>query len=187
MNHRCTHPTGQATQAAQRGVTLVESLIVLAVAAVTLGAAVPGFESARERRHLEGAAAQLETDLHFARSLAAAHHEALRVSFTNGADGSGYVIHHGSARHCRAEPGGTASCNGPARVHRVVHFAPGDAVGVQANVSSILFDPLKGTSTPTGTLRVVGRSGAAVHQVVNLMGRVRSCTPTPTLFGYPRC
>lgn len=178
---------GPARPAAQRGVTLVESLIVLAVTAVVLGAALPGFESARERRHLEGAAAQLETDLHFARSLAAAHHESLRVSFTSGAGGSGWVIHQGGARHCRAEADGSAQCNGPARVHRVVHFAPGDAVGVQANVSSILFDPLKGTSTPTGTLRVVGRSGAAVHQVVNLMGRVRSCSPTATLYGYPRC
>ncbi|MCW5610856.1 MAG: GspH/FimT family protein [Rubrivivax sp.] len=172
---------------AQRGVTLVESLIVLAVAAVALGAAIPGFESARERRHLEGAAAQLETDLHFARSLAAAHHEALRVSFSRDAAGSGYVVHQGSARHCRALAGGAADCNGPARVVRVVHFAPGETVALQANVNSILFDPLKGTSTPTGTLRVIGRSGAALHQVVNLMGRVRSCTPTPTLFGYPRC
>ena len=184
MNRRHLHP---AARRAQFGVTLVESLIVLAVGAVALGAAVPGFESARERRHLEGAAAQLETDLHFARSLATAHHEALRVSFSSGAGGSGYVVHQGSARHCRALAGGAADCNGPARVVRVVHFAPGDAVGVQANVSSILFDPLKGTSTPTGTLRVVGRSGAAIHQVVNLMGRVRSCSPTPTLFGYARC
>jgi type IV fimbrial biogenesis protein FimT len=171
----------------QGGVTLVESLIALAVSAIVLGAAIPGFESARERRHLEGAAAQLETDLHFARSLAAAHHEALRVSFSSNAQGSGYVIHHGSARHCVAEADGSAACNGPARVHRVVHFAPDGAVGVQANVSSILFDPLKGTSTPTGTLRVVGRNGGAVHQVVNLMGRVRSCSPTASLFGYPRC
>lgn len=176
-----------AVQAAQRGVTLVESLIVLAVTAVALGAAVPGFESARERRHLEGAAAQLETDLHFARSLASAHHEALRVSFSSTADGSGYVIHHGSARHCRAEPDGRAVCDGAARVHRVVHYAAGDAVRLQSNVNSMLFDPLKGTSTPTGTLRMVGRSGAAIHQVVNLMGRVRSCSPAPALWGYPRC
>jgi type IV fimbrial biogenesis protein FimT len=36
---------------------------------------------------------------------------------------------------------------------------------------------MHGTSTPTGTLRLVGGRGRAVHHVVNVMGRVRSCTP----------
>ena len=40
-----------------------------------------------------------------------------------------------------------------------------------------LFDPLHGTSTPTGTLRLVDAGGRAVHHVVNVMGRVRSCSP----------
>ncbi len=168
----------------QAGVSLTESLMVLAIAAITLGAAVPGFEAARERRHLEGAAAQLETDLHFARSLAGAHHEALRVSFHADGEGSGYVVHRGGASHCKALPGGETQCNGPARVYRVVHYLP-EALRVQANVSSMVFDPVRGTSTPAGTLRVMGNGGGAIHQVVNIMGRVRSCSPT--LHGYPRC
>ena len=36
---------------------------------------------------------------------------------------------------------------------------------------------MHGTSTPTGTLRLVDSRGRAVHHVVNVMGRVRSCTP----------
>ena len=48
---------------------------------------------------------------------------------------------------------------------------------MRANVASIAFDPLHGTSTPTGTLRLVDGRGRAVHHVVNVMGRVRSCTP----------
>jgi type IV fimbrial biogenesis protein FimT len=61
---------------------------------------------------------------------------------------------------------------------------------VQANVASILFDPLHGTSTPTGTLRVVADSGRAVHHVVNIMGRVRTCSPAgaaPVVAGYRVC
>jgi len=30
---------------------------------------------------------------------------------------------------------------------------------------------------PTATLRIEARDGRSVHQVVNLLGRVRSCSP----------
>jgi type IV fimbrial biogenesis protein FimT len=61
---------------------------------------------------------------------------------------------------------------------------------VQGNVASILFDPLHGTSTPTGTLKIVGDSGRAVHHVVNIMGRVRTCSPVgaaPAVPGFRVC
>jgi type IV fimbrial biogenesis protein FimT len=36
-------------------------------------------------------------------------------------------------------------------------------------------------------MKVQGRSGAAVHQIVNVMGRVRSCSPEPALPGFRAC
>jgi type IV fimbrial biogenesis protein FimT len=177
----------QTTSCAQRGVTLVETLICLAVTSVTLGALAPNFGAVRDRRHLEGVAAQLETDIHFARSLAAAHDSTVRISFSNDAAGSGWVIHRGAASLCRAQPVGEPACNGAARILRHVHIGSDLPVQLQANVNSIVFDPLHGTSTPTGTLRVLGRRGGAIHQVVNLMGRVRSCAPAPGLAGYANC
>jgi hypothetical protein len=33
----------------------------------------------------------------------------------------------------------------------------------------------------------VGRSDAAIHQIVNIMGRVRSCSPEGGVPGFPRC
>ena len=56
-----------------------------------------------------------------------------------------------------------------------------------ANVRSIAFDPLRGTTTPAATVRVAARDGAAVHQVVNIMGRVRSCSPDRNIAGYRAC
>ena len=55
MNHHLTPIAPRR----QRGFTLVESLISLAIASVALGAALPGFQQARQQRHLEGLAAQL--------------------------------------------------------------------------------------------------------------------------------
>jgi type IV fimbrial biogenesis protein FimT len=40
---------------------------------------------------------------------------------------------------------------------------------------------------PTGTLRVVGAGGREVHHIINVMGRVRSCSPSPALPGYRTC
>jgi type IV fimbrial biogenesis protein FimT len=188
MNQRQHHrQIRSAATRRQAGVTLVESLIVLTIIAVTLGAVVPGFESARERRHLEGAAAQFETDVHFVRSLAVAHNRTLRMNFAADATGSCYVVHTGSADGCTCAGDGTLSCASTVQTWRVVHFDATAPVQLKANVRSILFDPHQGTSGPTGTLRTTGRSGAAIHAVVSLMGRVRQCAPAPGLPGVPRC
>jgi type IV fimbrial biogenesis protein FimT len=169
------------------GLTLIELLVVLIVIGLVVGAALPGFQAMLERRHLEGVAAQLETDIHFARSMAVAQQQPIRISYTADASGSGWVLHKGQPTHCRPLPEGRASCNRTATVVRSVHLPADAPVRLQANVATMVFDPLRGTTTPTGTLRVIVRGGAAVHQVVSLMGRVRSCTPTPGLNGYPRC
>jgi type IV fimbrial biogenesis protein FimT len=169
-----------------RGLSLVETLIAMSVAALTLGVALPGFDSVRERRHLEGVASQLETDLQFARSLAVAQHRSLRISFGSDAAGSCYVVHSGAADDCRCSADGPV-CTAGAEAERHVHLGPDVPVTLNANVRSMLFDAVRGTVTPTGTVRVVGRDGRAVHQVVSVMGRVRSCAPAPGLPGYRAC
>jgi len=50
-----------------------------------------------------------------------------------------------------------------------------------------LFDPVRGTSTPTATVQLSARNGTAIHQVMNIMGRVRSCSPAAAVSGYRRC
>ena len=171
----------------QRGVTMLESMIAVAVTAVALGAALPGFEQARERRHLEGAAAQLETDIMYTRSLAVAQNQGVRMGFESLPAGTCYTVHTGAASACTCDASGAATCSAGAEAIRTVYFPAQGLVALRANVRSILFDPRLGTSTPTGTLRVVGRSDAAIHQIVNIMGRVRSCSPAGSVAGYPRC
>lgn len=186
MNRR--HPSASSRARLSRsGVSLVESLVVLAVVAVLVGTAVPGFEAARERRHLDGVAAQLETDIHHARMLAVAQNRTLRLSLHSGAAGSCYLVHTGTVDNCRCSVGEEPVCTAGARSLRAEHFATGERPQLESNVRSIVFDATRGTSTPTGTFRVVGRDAKAVHLVVNVMGRVRACTPTPGLTGYPAC
>jgi type IV fimbrial biogenesis protein FimT len=172
----------------QAGVSVVESLVTVATATATLSTAIPNFEKARVQRHLEGAATQLETDIHLARSQAVALHHNLRLSLINDEHGSGYIIHTGKAGSCTLAASGAASCGSNGSVTRSVRLPKGGAVQLQSNVGSIVFQGDKGTSTPTGTLKLQADNNRAVHVVVNVMGRVRACTPNVgTVSGYAKC
>jgi type IV fimbrial biogenesis protein FimT len=97
------------------------------------------------------------------------------------------VIHTGAAGDCPCDNIGVAQCtNGSTALKTVFH--PADrSVSVQANVASMRFDPTNGTVTPAGTVRVIAADGRAVHHVVNIMGRVRSCSPGGSAKGYKAC
>ena len=169
-----------------RGVTLIESAVVMAVAVIALSTVAPSLQGLIERKRLEGVATQLATDLQYVRTEAVARNAPLRLSFYADGAGSCYVIHTGSRSQCACSGPPPAACSGGAVQIRTVHRPAAERVAVQASASSILFDPLHGTSTPTGTARVTGAPGA-IHHVVNVMGRVRSCSPMPSLPGYRAC
>ena len=176
---------------AQQGITLIEACIVLAVTAVVAGSAAPGMQRLIDARRLDGAATQLATDIQFIRTEAVARNEALRLSWHAAPAGRCYVIHTGNAGQCDCSnigvTAGPAQCSGGAREIKTVTIAAAERLDLQANVASVLFDPLHGTSTPTGTWRVIGTGGRAVHHVVNVMGRVRSCSPQAAVPGYRAC
>jgi type IV fimbrial biogenesis protein FimT len=176
-----------AFRRSQAGLTLIELAITMSILVTVVGIAIPSFGQVREVRHMEGAAAQLETDIQQTRSLAVARNAPVRISFEAGAGASCYVVHTGAANGCSCIAEGNAVCSAGAEALRTVRFGAGVPLSVLSNSRSITFDPVKGTVTPTATMRVLGRSGAAIHQVVNVMGRVRSCTPAPGLPGYKRC
>lgn len=170
----------------QRGVTLIESLVVLTIGAIVLGATVPSFEQARERRQLDGIAAQLETDLQYARSLAVARDVTVRVSFGAISDASCYVVHTGAAGACQCSGTETPTCTAGTQMLQHTAWTSETPVRLQANARSIAFDASRGTVTPTATIKLQGAHGA-VHQIINIMGRVRTCSPAPALPGHRAC
>ena len=171
----------------QRGVTLVEACIVMAVMGIVTTSAAPGMQGLLDGRRLDGAASQLATDIHYVRSEAVARNQPVRLSFYAGAESSCYVAHTGLSAQCSCAGTGPAQCSGDAEQIKTVVLPTNQRVSVQANVGSVLFDPLHGTSTPTGTVRVLGTQGRAVHHVINVMGRVRSCSPLNAVPGYRAC
>ncbi|MDE2395866.1 MAG: GspH/FimT family pseudopilin [Burkholderiales bacterium] len=176
------------TQAQHRqlGITLVESCVVLAIACMGVGAALPAYERAVERHHVEGAAAQLRSDFHFARSQAASSQQSVRFS-VGAATSNCYVVHTGGAKDCDCGPQGEAICKAGARALRTGRFAADGPISLHSNSPSMLIHPGHGTVTPTGTIRVQGRQGARLHLVVNILGRMRSCVAAGALPGQPNC
>lgn len=190
MNNRFHHPLAVPSvkvRASQCGVTLVEACCVLAVTAVLASTAAPGFQTLVDSRRLEGNARQLATDLHFIRTEAVARNQNLTLSLHTRAGGSCYVIHTGAANNCNCDAAGPAVCSAGAVELKTVALADTDHVSLQSNVSSMAFDPVHGTNSPTGTWKLIGSDSRAVHHTVNIMGRVRSCSPKALVSGYAAC
>jgi type IV fimbrial biogenesis protein FimT len=155
----------------QRGVTMIEACITLAIASILAGSALPSFKDSLDKRKVEGISSEVGTDLRYARSEAVARNDGVRVSFYPGC----YVVHTGSRDDCECDGQGPAVCTGDAVALKTVSASSG--VQVVANVSSLRFDPINGTTSPTGTVCTVPANGRSLHHVVSLMGRVRVCSP----------
>ena len=74
----------------QRGFTLIELMVALAVAVVLMSTAVPSFFESTARARLQGAVNELAIDLQYARSQAV--RERAAVALTVAADGASYTI-----------------------------------------------------------------------------------------------
>lgn len=170
-----------------RGVSLIETMVVMAVTAIMSSVALPSLDKARTQRHLEGAAEQLKSDLAYTRGLAVSRNETLRVSFSAAQGGSCYIIHAGTAANCTCTASGAAVCSAPREILRVVQLDASAKVSFQTNSRSLAFDPQQGTVTPTATMKVQATSGAEIRQIINIMGRVRTCSPGAAVAGYQAC
>lgn len=178
----------QTPRAAQRGLSLVELLCSLAILALLLGGAWPMFNELRWSQALQSTASLLETDLHHARSLAVISGRPVRLSIQAPASGGTcYVVHTGAAHACRCDGQGQAQCEAGAEMLRLVDQPVSAGIRLAPAERSILFDGGKGTVTPTATLKLIDPDGRTIHQVVNIMGRVRTCAAVGTLGGLRPC
>lgn len=169
----------------QRGASFVEATVVLAISSTLAGSVLPGWQEARERRQLDAASAQLATDLRLARSLAVA--QGVSVSLAVDAAQACYIVHTGPARSCSCTDTGASACEDGAVALRVATLPARGRIAISSTSRSMRFDADRGTVTPTGTLRLHAADGRSVHQVVNIMGRVRSCSPGGLVAGHPAC
>jgi type IV fimbrial biogenesis protein FimT len=149
-----------------QGLTLVELLIVLAVAAILAALAAPSFTDQFARRRLEGVATELSTDLQFARTQAVANGGVVRVMTLSTTQ---YVVRNAANTDLKT-----------------VNLSSGITA---TNGVTVAYEPLRGMATVTnGPIDLTSTQTAAqVRLDVNPMGRVNLCTPGGSLKGYATC
>jgi type IV fimbrial biogenesis protein FimT len=175
------------TRTEQRGLTLVETCAALTIAGILLGIAAPSFLEVRQRRMLEGAAAELAGDLQFARSEAVARGAGVRFTSQAVGGGSCVLIHTGSNGDCQCDNGGATQCSNGASLIKSAFYPPTSGVTVGISVAAIRFEPHLGIATPAGSVTIATPTGRALRHVVNILGRVRTCSPNATSTAATPC
>ncbi len=178
---------GRPATRPSRGLSMIESTMALAVTGVVLGGVLPGFDRMVELRRLESAAAQLETELQLARATAVMRGDDVRVRFVQDGGGSCYVVHTGAPGRCSCTPAGAPACAAGAELLGGARFEPGGPLQLRSGTAAFAFEPVRGMVTPTATITLQTRTGKEQRLVVNIMGRVRSCTVGATVPGQPVC
>ena len=186
-----------ATGTPELGFTIIELMVVVAIAAILIVAAAPSFSEFLSRRRVEGLTAELVTDLHYTRSEAVSRNESVGMFF--GTDC--YVIYR--VRVPTASPT-VATCTRttksitPAAAElktvqldagRPVSMGPGGAANVE-------FDPVRGMVTnsagdDTASVDVRSTSGKPwrLRAMLTIMGRAETCRPAdaPGFAGWAEC
>jgi len=175
----------------QRGVTLVELMVVTAIAAVLLMAVVPSFSDLLVRKRVEGVLSQLNTDLQFARSEAAQRNSNVRMTFGPNC----YVIHTvGSIdTNCTQD---TVSIGTGALQIKLVQMDTTSTVSLSTSnaLTYLMFDSVRGMATWDGTgtslvpVNITSSAGSwQLRTSVMAMGRSHICSPNSSISGYPAC
>lgn len=186
------------------GFTLIEILIVIALAAVVLSLTVPSFKRLIVDQRLKGFTQQLVTDLQFARAEAATRNMPVLFSYRATGTESCYVIYTngdtGAFCNCATTCTPVAGKNQPQEI-RKVRMPFDTSVRLTAGPLDIAFDNVNGglvygttdfaSPTPVTFIaftQVVGDSTRRLQTTVSPAGRPTVCNKGTTLIsGYAAC
>jgi type IV fimbrial biogenesis protein FimT len=167
---------------------LIENLVVLAIFSALLVLTVSSLQKFAQLRRLDGQAAEIVTDIQYARGDAVACNKQIRLSFHMDAHGSCYLLHTGPRSGCSCSSSGSSQCTDAAAVIlKTIGLPVSNGVRLEANVTSFLFDAGRGTVTPTGSVILTAANGHSIRQVVNIAGRTRTCSPAGQVPGHRPC
>jgi type IV fimbrial biogenesis protein FimT len=175
----------------ERGLTLVELLVVIAVLGILISLVAPSFRGFIARHRVQGINAELVTDLQLARSEVAQRSGTstkVMVSFGSNADITCYAVHTGTTADCDCTRPANSVCTGSAREIKSMQFARAAGVSVSASSTSVVFAPPQGLATP-GDLTIDVRDTTSGHlqTSINAMGRPSVCSPDGSIKGTPAC
>ncbi|MEJ7138835.1 prepilin-type N-terminal cleavage/methylation domain-containing protein [Amphibiibacter pelophylacis] len=185
------------------GLSLPELLVTLALVAALVLAGLPAMADQRLRQQASRQGWQLQADVLLAQSLALSQGRAVRWAWlpasaasTAAASSPGsttlscWALLLGTSTGCRCPVPSTvqgevlATCPSGTTVLLTHALAPPWSLGPTA--ASVLFDPVRGTATPTASLALQLDGVVWLKHIINISGRVRSCSDQGVA-GWPPC
>ena len=187
------------------GFTLIELMVVVAIAAILIFVAAPSFQRLIETQRLRGIADQLVTDLQFARAEAVSRNEWVRFRYRNDLSTmTCYTIFTSTAngQRCNCFLGAGNACpDARTREIKTVQVLNSSRVGFAipaGQIGTFAFDHLTGSisdiptdddSSPLAQFTLITKidAGRTLHVTLNSAGRVSICTPSGSEMGGPAC
>jgi prepilin-type N-terminal cleavage/methylation domain-containing protein len=172
-----------------RGFTIIELLAVTIIVVILLALAIPSWRDTAARKRVEGLFVELQADLEYARSEAAARNAVVQVSFGSGC----YVVHLASAAaSCTATTKSVAPPEGELK-SQLLGSSPQVAITQHDALTRINFEPTRGIASWDGSGAQAGLSLASTSGswqltvTLSAVGRVNVCSPGGSIKGYPPC
>lgn len=202
-------PERQCTRRVSSGFTLLETLIATAIIAILLMVSMPSFTTFYSNQRLIGAAEQVYNHLQQARTESVTRGQTVYVNFS--ANGTTTWVYGMSSITSSCDLTKTAATeasacvivvnDGDATVHGVnggsdtddlvlYRFPSTDYDGVSMSVSGVsqfTFSALRGMAAAAGQVLLTGDNGNQLRVDVSLLGRVKLCSPSSSVQGYPAC
>ena len=180
-----------------KGFTLIELMIIMAIAAILVTLAAPSFTAFFSKKRVEGLINELVTDLQYARSEAVQRNTSVQVTLGTNC----YVIHAlatptatPSASTSCVQAAGTASTIGTGETElKTVKIAAGSSVSFSPNTGTIVFDPVRGMATiSSGAATITASSSIGSWDLrvnITATGRVKICSPAGSghITAYSTC
>lgn len=161
---------------APRGLTLLEMMVAVAIVAVLVSLAVPGFGATLARLHLKSAAERVAADMAEARFEATRRGQAMHLHFVPGTEWC-YAVAAAPACGCGSPQ--------PCQLRQALGRDHAGVVLERAN--NLHFEPAAGTASIPAAVLLRSSYGETLQVEMTRLGRAKVCAPEHGAPGYPLC
>ena len=179
--------------ATQRGFTLLELMITVAVLGVVLVIGVPSMRNLAEKRRTIAAAEQIYSELQFARSAAVARSDQVYANFVGGTTWAFGISDNAACDPTDNSPACTLDDqDGANAVTHVVTDGDFQNISLATTAAQITFSPQRATATAASIdITSTDDYGYVMRVEVGLLGQISMCSPDADpksyVTGYRAC